>query len=130
VNIAMELARAPSLRVLLTGGFVSGSWFSILGPTALETIGKTEIDIAFIGVDGIDLKAGVTALHVDEADVNATMIRQAKRNVAVCDRSKLEIIAPAFICPLSDLDYIVTDSGADEVFCRALESNKLIVSRV
>jgi DeoR family transcriptional regulator of aga operon len=128
VNIAMELALSDRIRVLLTGGYVSGSWFSVLGPTALETIAATEIDIAFIGVDGIDVEHGVTAAHPDEADVNAAMIRHAHRRVVVADHTKLGKTAMSLICPLHAVDMIVTDTGAtDEAVAPFLKTKSVIV---
>jgi DeoR family transcriptional regulator of aga operon len=127
VNIAMELARFADLRVLLTGGYVSGSWFSVLGPTSLETIATAEIDIAFIGVDGIDPKSGITAAHPDEADVNSAMIRQARRKVAVSDHSKLGKTAESFICPLHAIDLIVTDTGASDEALASIRARKISI---
>jgi len=119
VNIAMELARSQTIRVLLTGGFVSGGWFSVLGPTALETIAATEIDIAFIGVDGLSV-AGVTSAHPDEAAVNAAMIAKARRRVVVADHTKLGKSAAYPLCPLDVVDLIVTDTGANDDVVAAL----------
>jgi DeoR family transcriptional regulator of aga operon len=116
LNIAMELARSNTIRVLLAGGYVSGSWFSVLGPVAIETIAGTEIDIAFIGADGIDIATGVTADHPGEADVNAMIIRRSRRRIVVADHTKLGKRSAALICPLHAVDMIVTDSGiSDEV---------------
>jgi len=114
VNIAMELARSNTIRVLLTGGYVSGSWFSVLGPTALETIASIDIDIAFIGTDGIDIARGVTAAHPDEAEVNAAMFRQSSRSVVVADHTKLGKVAVSVICSLHAVDLIITDTGASD----------------
>ena len=130
VNIAMELARFPKLRVLLTGGYVSGSWFSVLGPATIDTISATEIDIAFVGVDGIDAQAGLTAAHPDEADVNAVMIRQARRKVVVADHTKLGKSAGAFICPVRNVNLIVTDTGASNEAIASLRTGSVAVQTV
>ena len=114
VNIAMELARSNAIRVLLTGGYVSGSWFSVLGPAALETIASVDIDVAFIGVDGIDIGHGVTAAHPDEAAVNAAMFRRSRRSVVVADHTKLGKTAVSIICSLHAVDLIITDTGASD----------------
>jgi len=128
VNIAMELARLQTIRVLLTGGFVSGSWFSVLGPTALETIDTTDIDIAFIGVDGVDVAHGVTAAHPDEAAVNAAMVAKARRRVVVADHTKLGKSAAYPLCGLDVVDMIVTDTGAnDDVVALLVEAGVNVV---
>jgi len=130
VNIAMELARSTSIRVLLTGGYVSGSWFSILGPTALETIASIDIDIAFIGTDGIDVAHGVTAAHPDEAKVNAAMFRHSRRSVVVADHTKLGKTAMSVICSLPAVDLIITDTGATDEDIEPFLKKKVDISRV
>ena len=128
VNIAMELARLSSIRVLVTGGYVSGSWFSVLGPAALETIAATDIDIAFIGIDGIDGMHGVTAAHPDEAAVNAAMIAKARRRVVVADHTKLGKRAAYPLCALDVVDLVVTDTGAgDDVVASLVEAGVELV---
>lgn len=129
VNIAMELARSKTIRVLLLGGWVSGGWFSVLGPTSLEMIADTEIDITFVGADGIDVKSGLTTIHPDEADVNAAMIRQARRKVVVADHSKLGKTADAFVCPLHAVDLVITDTGAADKILAPFRSKRISIQQ-
>src|SRR6266511_1131986 len=36
VNVAMELSHRDDLKVIVTGGFLSGVWFALVGPAAIE----------------------------------------------------------------------------------------------
>ena len=110
VNIAMELSKRKDVEVFVTGGHLRGDWFSLVGPTAIDSLRHAFVDIAFVGADGIDAQAGLTCRSPDEAAVNRVMVTQAKRRIAVVDRSKFAVVAEWHICPLSLCETIITDT--------------------
>jgi DeoR family transcriptional regulator of aga operon len=40
------------------------------------------------------------------------MLKQAKQVIVVADASKLGKVSPAFICPASEINVLITDTGA------------------
>src|SRR5687768_6343158 len=54
INIAMELSHLADIKVCMTGGFLSGDWFALVGDIAQRNVSEMFVDKAFIGVDGID----------------------------------------------------------------------------
>ncbi len=114
VNVAMELSKRKDLSVFVTGGFLRGDWFSLVGPAAMEGLSKALISLLFIGCDGMDVEWGATCYNPDEADVNGTMVKNARRRIAVADHSKFGKVAGWRICLTSDLDVLITDSGATD----------------
>lgn len=114
VNIAMELSQCRGLTVILTGGVLSGGWFSLLGAATIRSVEELFVDRVFIGLDGIHPEHGVTANHPDEAAVNRAMVRQARQVVAVADRTKVGRIARNVVCPLTTIDLLLTDSGVSD----------------
>jgi DeoR family transcriptional regulator of aga operon len=116
VNIAMELSKRKDVNVFVTGGYLRGEWFSLIGPAATHAIENVVIHTLFIGADGIDPAWGATCFSPDEANLNATMVKHARRKVAVVDHSKFGVVAGWQICRAGDLDVLVTDNSAtDEV---------------
>ncbi|HEY3284089.1 MAG TPA: DeoR/GlpR family DNA-binding transcription regulator [Armatimonadota bacterium] len=125
VNVAMELSRCPGLTVILTGGVLSGGWFSLLGPLAIRSVEEFNYDRAFVGLDGIHADHGMSSHHPDEAALNRAMVRQAKQTVAVADHTKVGKVARAQVCPLSAIDLLITgaevpDDEASELGLRGL----------
>lgn len=114
VNVAMELCNRKDIHVFVTGGHLRGDWFSMVGPSAVASVSGLFVDILFLGVNGIDARHGLSCLNSDEADINAAMVRQAKRKVVLTDHSKLGVIAKWLICPTESVDMLITDSGASE----------------
>jgi DeoR family transcriptional regulator of aga operon len=113
LNIAAELAIRPSLSVIVTGGTARSSSFELVGPIAEQTLAGYHMDVALLGVDGIETSTGCTTHDDVESRTNAMLIKQARRTVVLADSSKLGKIAFATICPLTAVDTLITDSEAD-----------------
>ena len=114
VNVAMELSHRDDVRVFVTGGFLTGSWFSVVGPATAQALSQFFVDKLFIGVNGIDAEKGLTSLHPEEAAVIQVMVRQAKQRIVVADHTKLGTVATSLICPTIEVHQLITDTGATE----------------
>jgi DeoR family transcriptional regulator of aga operon len=114
VNIAMELSKRKDLEVFVTGGHLRGDWFSLVGPTAIQSLQQIMIHTLFIGADGIDGAWGTSCFSSDESDLNSAMVKLSRRRIAVVDHSKFGIIAGWRICQTADLDMLITDTGATD----------------
>jgi DeoR family transcriptional regulator, aga operon transcriptional repressor len=112
VNVAMELTNRRGISVFVTGGFLHGEWFSLVGPAAMQAMSSVFPDKAFIGANGIHASQGVTAYHPDEAALNSIMVRQSRQRIAVVDHSKLGVVATHLICPIDQISLIITDTCA------------------
>jgi DeoR family transcriptional regulator of aga operon len=114
INVAMELSHRDDLKVIVTGGFLSGDWFALVGPGAIQSVGEIFVDKAFVGVDGIHAEHGLTTNYPDQAIIHRAMMRQARRRIVVADRRKLGVTASALICPIDGVDVLITDRGAGD----------------
>jgi DeoR family transcriptional regulator of aga operon len=113
INIGMELCNQPGIRTYLTGGVVPWAWsFSLTGNAALTFLDNVYMDKVFLSVTGLDAERGATSLEADEALVYRKMIKQAKQVIVTADSSKLGKVSPAFVCPSSDIQILITDTGA------------------
>lgn len=114
VNIAMELSKRRDVNVFVTGGHLHGDWFSLIGPTATQSLEQILVHTMFVGVDGIDMEMGMSSLSAEEANVIAAMMKIARRRIAVADHSKIGVMAGWRIGPIKDLHMLITDTGATE----------------
>ncbi len=115
VNIGMELSSTAGLDTTLTGGDLRyPGAFSLIGPMALESLNVVVMDRVFLGVCGVDAEHGATIIEPEEAAVFRAMVRRAKQVVVVADSSKVGLASPAVICPVSDIDVLITDDGIAE----------------
>lgn len=114
VNVAMELSHRSDLKVILTGGFLSGDWFALVGPAAVESVGEIFVDKVFIGVDGIHVEHGATTNYPDQAAIHRAMMRQARQKIVVADHRKIGAVGAALISPLEEVDVLITDKGVSD----------------
>lgn len=110
VNIAMELSHREDLTVRLTGGQLSGAWFALVGTRAIAGMHEFFVDKCFIGVDGVDLENGLTTNYPDQAAIHRQMLKQACQKIVVADHQKIGKTGKALICPLSEIEILITDS--------------------
>jgi DeoR family transcriptional regulator of aga operon len=110
LNIAADLARSE-VEVILIGGNLRKNSLSAVGPLAEDILKEMHADIVFLGVDGFDVKIGLTTPHLLEARVNRAMVDASAKVVAVCDSSKFNRRSLSLIVPASEVDHVITDSN-------------------
>lgn len=131
INIGMELCNQPGIRTYLTGGVVPWAWsFSLTGNAALDFLDDVYMDKVFLSVTGLDAERGATTLETEEALVYRKMLKQAKHVIVAADSSKLGKVSPAFICPASEIQILITDHGASADATAAFERAGTRVIRV
>ncbi len=131
VNIGMELSASTGNDVLLTGGCLR--WpgaFSLIGPTATESLNVVVMDRLFLGVCGVDVKHGATTIESEEAAVFRAMVRHARQTIVVADSSKIGMVSPAIISPVADIDLLITDEGITNDVMEAFVKNGVKVITV
>jgi DeoR family transcriptional regulator of aga operon len=121
INIASELALRPQIGLVVCGGTARPESHELVGPLAEQMLSRLNVDIAFVGVDGITATAGLTTHHEVEAATNHAMIRIAARVVVVTDGSKVGRRSFAEIAGLDEIDDLITDASADADECRRIQ---------
>ena len=113
LNIASDLVVRPNIRLVVIGGVARTESYELVGPLAEATLERVNVDLLFLGVDGVSPDAGFTTHHEMEAHTNAALIGRAGRVVAVADSTKIGNVTFAPICPMDAVDELITDSAAD-----------------
>lgn len=120
LRTAVELSELPNCTVILPGGKVRAKELTVSGFPAEENFAHFNVDKAFIGIGGIS-EAGVTDFHIDEANLHRMLIRNARKSIVLADSGKLGLRAVVNVCPLEEIDIVITDSGASKQIVKALE---------
>lgn len=113
LNIASELAIRRNLKLVVTGGWARSESYELVGPLAEATLSGLNLDLAFLGVDGVSALKGLTTRHEVEAHTNRTLVERAGRAIVVADGSKVGRVAFAEICSLDRVGELITDGSAD-----------------
>lgn len=111
INIAAQLVMRPQIKTVVTGGVVHARSYELVGPYSDVVLERITMDIAFIGVNGIDPVVGPTVHDEGEASVNSLMARRATRAVVVADSTKIGRTAFATLGGPTILSTLITDDG-------------------
>jgi DeoR/GlpR family transcriptional regulator of sugar metabolism len=111
LRIAHFLAEGGGVRLLVTGGQLIDSVFTLVGPSALTNLAGLQVDWAFLGADAVDPEAGVTNVNTVEVPIKQAMLAAAARGVLLADSSKFGRRALAAVFGIGAFDYVVTDDG-------------------
>ena len=130
LNIASELAVRANLKLLVPGGVVRPESYELVGPIAESTLSGLNLDVVFLGVDGIAVESGCTTHHEVEAFTNRVLMKRAQRVVVVADSSKLGRVAFARICATDEIDRLITDSAGSPEEIARLEAAGVSIDRV
>ena len=108
--LALEDAM-PRFSVIVTGGTLRPLQHSLVNPFAAPMIDSLNLDWAFIGCNGVDVRAGVTNVNLPEAEIKTRVMSRARQRVVIADASKLGVIDLAVIAPVEGFEMLIT-SGA------------------
>lgn len=107
---ALHRPEDHDLTVVLTGGTRTPS-DALVGPVATRSLGALRVDVAFLGVHGFDVEAGLTTPNLLEAETDRALIACAGTTVVLADHSKWRSVGLSRIVDLTEVDLLVCDDG-------------------
>ncbi len=109
MNIAAQLAVRPQFKVVVTGGVVHQRSYELVGPYSDLMLNEITLDLAFVGVNGMDPEFGATVHDEGEARINQLMATRAERAIVVADSHKIGRRAFATVGGPEVFDTLITD---------------------
>ena len=113
LNVATELATAPGVTVVMTGGVMRKSELSLIGHLAELALREVRVDRAVVGMQAISLEDGMTNDHWPEVMTDRAVIQMASELIVVVDHTKFGQVASALIAPIERISTLVTDHETD-----------------
>ncbi|WP_280295687.1 DeoR/GlpR family DNA-binding transcription regulator [Nocardia abscessus] len=121
LRIAKYIAETPGARLLVTGGELLGSVFTLVGERAIAFLSDYTADWAFLGADAVHIEAGITNMNTLEVPLKRAMITAAANALVVADSSKFDRRALAKVAGLDEISGIITDSDLDPTISRQFD---------
>ncbi|GAA2807986.1 DeoR/GlpR family DNA-binding transcription regulator [Saccharopolyspora taberi] len=115
------LSAAPGVRLLVPGGQTAPGELSLSGHLTETSLRVLRADTTVLGICGLSARHGVTAHDLAEVPVKQAAVASARRTIAVCDGSKFQRTGLGHVCPVADLDVVVTDASAPRTALDELE---------
>jgi DeoR family transcriptional regulator of aga operon len=121
LKTALELEPAfPRITVVVLGGTLRPLQHSLVNPLATLMLEQVTVNTVLLGCNGVDPSAGVTNMNLPEAEIKKRMLDIARRRIVMADGSKLGRIELAHLCPIDDIDIVITGQSADPTMVDAL----------
>ena len=114
---------APGQTVVLTGGVRTPS-DALVGPVAVTALRMLHVDRLFLGVHGMDARAGLTTPNLVEAETNRALVATTRQVCVLADHTKWGTVGLSTIIPLSSVDLVVSDAGLGQRARTALDRGR------
>lgn len=112
-QIAAALSGRKQGEVIMLGGKLNPQTGSILGSEPLNHVREMLFDQMFIGVCGLDLQAGLTAVYYEDACFKKEVMCQSNEVIAAVIADKMPQVARYKVASCEDLDVVVASSLTD-----------------
>jgi DeoR family transcriptional regulator of aga operon len=113
LNIAGDLSVRSVIDLVVTGGSVRPESYELVGPIADRALSGINLDLVFLGVDGIEATGGISTHDEVEAQTDHCLMRTAAQVVVLTDGSKVGKRAFSRIAEINEIAMLITDSAAD-----------------
>lgn len=94
--------------IILSGGVRTPS-DALVGPFAVDVLRALHVDTVFMGVHGMDLRAGLTTPNILESETNRALIEAGRRFVVLADGTKWGVVGISSFARLAEVDLVITD---------------------
>ncbi len=108
------LAAYAGVELIVLGGKYLKESETVVGLQAIKMVENFQADIYFMGICALDTVRGVTAGFMEEAELKQAMLRHSGVSVALSTFDKIETFESYRVCPIQDLDYIITETDPAE----------------
>ncbi len=116
LNVAALLSSNPDCEVIVAGGSVRTRDRAIVGEATVDFMRQFKVDIAVIGISGIEADGSLRDFDYREVKVAQTIIAQAREVWLAADVSKFNRRAMVELATLSQIDRLFTDAEPPDPF--------------
>ncbi len=120
LNVARILSANPRTEVIVTGGVVRGRDQGVVGEAAVDFIRQFKVDLAVMGISGIEADGTLRDYDYREVKVAQTILSHAREVWMAADASKFNRPAMVEVGQLSQVDRLFTDAAPPEPFPQLL----------
>ncbi len=116
INVAAILSRNQNSEVIVAGGVVRPRDHGIVGEATVDFIRQFKVDIALIGISGIDADGSLRDFDYREVKVSQAIISHAREVWLAADSSKFNRLAMVRVAQLAQIDRLFTDNVPPDPF--------------
>jgi DeoR family glycerol-3-phosphate regulon repressor len=122
LNVAAILSDHPDCELIVAGGMVRSRDRGIVGEATVDFIGQFKVDIALIGISGIEADGTLRDFDYREVTVARAILDHSREVWLAADHSKFNRPAMVELARLDHLDRLYTDETPPEPFPQLLDA--------
>nr|WP_275589613.1 MULTISPECIES: DeoR/GlpR family DNA-binding transcription regulator [unclassified Mammaliicoccus] len=116
------------IKVYMTGGEIKSTTLANIGVNAVKSLQKYRFDKAFMGINSIDLKYGLTTPDPDESKMKETAIHLASHIYVLLDHSKFNEVSFAEVEIDKGFEILTSEKAINEIENITLYKEKYEIS--
>lgn len=130
LHVASILTSRDDFQVIIAGGMVRNRDGGIIGEATLDFVRQFKVDLAIIGISGIDSEGELLDFDYQEVQVAQAIIKHSRQIFLAADHSKFGRNAMIRLGHISQATHLFTDRRPDEALCHCLDESgvKLIIA--
>ncbi len=126
-TIAVALSPYPLITVIMIGGTLFRHSMVNIGAATVEAASHIHADTFFMGVTGVDVKAGLSTGDLEEAYVKRALSLRAADTIVMASSEKLQVASPYVVMPLEKASGIVLEKNTSSPFKKLMKQSGLDV---
>ncbi len=125
IEIARLLAQNPTNTVILLGGVLNTDSTSITGLISERIVQDLHVKTAFVSCSGITPEAGLTEVHIAEAQLKEKALATAEKVIALVDAGKFGKVDLTSFARIDQIDHLFTDDRLSQDWLERLQQTQL-----
>ncbi|KQP89610.1 DeoR family transcriptional regulator [Methylobacterium sp. Leaf113] len=109
LNVAIGLAATTAFRIVVAGGTMRNRDGAVLGQLTCDTLSQFRVDVAVIGISGIDADGALLDYDYEEVRATQTILQHARQTFLVADHTKFSRRPMVEVGRLEQIDTLFTD---------------------
>jgi DeoR/GlpR family transcriptional regulator of sugar metabolism len=111
-QIALALGAFQRTRIVLLGGTYHPALGATVGAATLAEVARLRLDLALVGVCGLDPARGVSASDPEEAALKSAMFAASARHAVAALNERFDDSAPFLFGASAEIDHLVLEHDA------------------
>lgn len=107
--VVNELATHSGIELIVIGGMLRQSEFSMVGHVAEQAVREFRADKAFMGMFAVDVSCGFTNDYPPEISTDRAIMGIARQVIVMVDNSKFGRVSSMLVAPVNVADIVITD---------------------
>ncbi|MCS6500113.1 DeoR/GlpR family DNA-binding transcription regulator [Burkholderia thailandensis] len=109
IDIAAAVLRRADLNLIMIGGAVDPTAGGCVDASAVQSVARMNVDLAFIGACALSPQRGLSAFGLADATFKRAVVAASARCVVLATTDKLAARAPHRFATLNEIDCIVVE---------------------